>query len=342
MMSVLFLSFATVCSSETTLNTLPLIEGFDKEVLQKATSNIVSKVTQTPLESIAVICSKRKEEFASWITHELEKQGIEYHLLWISDTSDSNLSAIKSCINDKTGTLGLIILSDVDDALFIFENVGHPVTGLKISDKQYYWDMLMPLPGLIRLMSADQDELEQFRKALLDEITGAEKIHVTTEKGTDIHIEPRSWIVSDGEIFTAVDEQKSYGTVFVDGCAYYGPPEKPFLLRIEDGRVVNLSEMDETDKQHGFVRNDLTKDENANVLAELGIGTSINSKWDSQMMESEQARGTVHFGFGSNTMFEGGQNESSQHTDYIILKPTIVVDGRCICKDGIYQFKLRD
>ncbi|MFC1693395.1 hypothetical protein ACFL1R_07815 [Candidatus Latescibacterota bacterium] len=334
--SVLFVSFASVCSAETTL---PLIEGFDKEKLQNATSNIISKVTQTPLESIAVICSKGKEAFASWITHELEKQGIEYRLLRISDTSELNLSAIKSSINDKTGSLGLIILSNVEDALFIFENVGHPVTGLKISDKQYYWDMLMPLPGLIRLMSADQDELEQFRKALLAEITGAEKINVTTEQGTDIHIETRSWIVSDGEIFATVDEQKSNGTVFVDGCAYYGPPEKPFLLRIENGRVNNLSEMDETDKQQRWVHNDLTKDANAHVLAELGIGTSINSKWNSQMMESEQARGTVHFGFGSNTMFEGGQNESSQHTDYIILKPTIVVDGRCICKDGVYQLR---
>ena len=100
--------------------------------------------------------------------------------------------------------------------------------------------------------------------------------------------------------------------------------------------------MDKTDKQQSWVYNDLTKDENANVLAEFGIGTSINSKWDSQMMESEQARGTVHFGFGSNTMFKGGQNESCQHTDYIIVKPTIVVDGKCICRDGIYQFNCHD
>ena len=97
--------------------------------------------------------------------------------------------------------------------------------------------------------------------------------------------------------------------------------------------------MDLSDKQQKYIQNDLSSDEYANVVAELRIGTSINSKWDAHMMESEQARGTCHFGFGANVMFEGDKNESSEHSDYIIQKPTIIVDGKYICKDGIFQFK---
>ena len=56
------------------------------------------------------------------------------------------------------------------------------------------------------------------------------------------------------------------------------------------------------------------------------------------MMESEQARGTVHFGFGKNVMFKGGKNESGYHFDLIVRKPTLSVDGNCICRNGEYLF----
>ncbi len=68
--------------------------------------------------------------------------------------------------------------------------------------------------------SADAGELEEFRTSLLREIADAGEIRITTEKGTDIRIVPRSWTVADGEIFTAPVEEMSNGAIFVDGCAY--------------------------------------------------------------------------------------------------------------------------
>ena len=50
-------------------------------------------------------------------------------------------------------------------------------------------------------------------------------------------------------------------------------------------------------------------------------------------MESEQARGTCHFGFGHNIEY-GGQNASSYHFDLVVRRPTIASDGVAICRDG--------
>ena len=51
-------------------------------------------------------------------------------------------------------------------------------------------------------------------------------------------------------------------------------------------------------------------------------------------MESEQARGTCHFGFGMNLNY-GGKIKSKKHFDLVILNPTIIVNQKLICADGI-------
>ncbi|MBT4482361.1 MAG: aminopeptidase [Candidatus Latescibacteria bacterium] len=335
---VVLCSILSLISANSRSCNLPDIEGFDEKTLARAAHNIVSKVSEAPSGSVVVVCSKDKENLAIWITHELEKQRIPYSLFNLGDKSNSDVARIQSLIKDGTGKRGFIFLIQLVDASFLFENVGRPDTGLKISNEYLFCDWLMSTPGLIRLFSADADELEDFRTSLLKEITDTREIHITTEKGTDIRIVPRSWIVADGEIFTAPVESKTNGTIFVDGCAYMGPPKKPFLLRIDNGRVINVSYLDLTDKQQKYAQKDLTRDNNSNVLAEIGIGTSISSRWDADMMESEQARGTCHFGFGRNIMFKGGKNESSYHFDLVIRKPTIIVDGKCICKNGKFLF----
>jgi len=51
-------------------------------------------------------------------------------------------------------------------------------------------------------------------------------------------------------------------------------------------------------------------------------------------MESEQSRGTCHFGFGMNLNF-GGQIESRNHFDLVVLNPTIMINKTLVYKNGI-------
>ena len=55
-------------------------------------------------------------------------------------------------------------------------------------------------------------------------------------------------------------------------------------------------------------------------------------------MESEQARGTCHFGFGNNLMY-CWQNRSSIHFDLVICNPTIEAGGKILCKAGEHLWK---
>jgi leucyl aminopeptidase (aminopeptidase T) len=46
---------------------------------------------------------------------------------------------------------------------------------------------------------------------------------------------------------------------------------------------------------------------------------------DNQFLETEKIKGTCHIAFGNNTEFPGGKNQSQNHMDFLIAKPTIEV-----------------
>ena len=58
---------------------------------------------------------------------------------------------------------------------------------------------------------------------------------------------PRSWNISTGEVFTAPIEYLISGNIEVDGRAYYGPPKQSFSLKIREGRVMNIPDLDLSD-----------------------------------------------------------------------------------------------
>jgi hypothetical protein len=318
---------------------LPSINDFNHSTIKLAASNIINKVNNTPSKSILVVASKDKKDFASWIIEELENRKINHNLLLIGCKLDSNIVPFQTLIRTIANNWGLIFLIGSQDAPFLFETIGRSDlnTNVKPIDP-LFCNWLIKTESIIRTYGIDMQELYAFREKLVNKIQNAKTITITSPKGTDITVTPRFWKETEGEICTAPVEDESNGTVVIDGCAYWGPPEKPFNLEIRNGRVINISSLDKSDKQQSFVYNDLTRDKNSNLLAELGIGINPGANWDEELMESEQARGTCHFGFGRNLQFQGGTNESSYHFDLVIQKPTIEVDGKFICIEGNYQF----
>jgi leucyl aminopeptidase (aminopeptidase T) len=82
-------------------------------------------------------------------------------------------------------------------------------------------------------------------------------------------------------------------------------------------------------------------DMNASILSEVGIGTNINALWNSDIMESEQARGTCHFGFGMNLNY-GGDINSKIHFDLVILNPTIEINHNLLYEEGVLKYNSLD
>jgi len=68
-------------------------------------------------------------------------------------------------------------------------------------------------------------------------------------------------------------------------------------------------------------------------LAELGIGTNPNAKRTDNVLEAEKIKGTIHLGIGDNSHM-GGRVSSDLHQDFVIPKPTLILDDETVMRDG--------
>lgn len=335
LISVLHLVF-----SQTVAAQLSSIANFDRSTIKLAASNIIRTVDTAPSRSILVVASKDRKDFAGWIAEELENRKIDHVFLALDSKTDSNFAAFQTLISTVAHRWGLIFLIGKQDAPFLFNTLGRIDLSSDMKPTEFlFCNWLMKTETVIRTYGIDMQELNAFRRELVKKIRQARTLRITSAVGTDITLTPRFWKESEGEICTAPLEHRSNGTLVIDGCAYSGPPKEQFQLRIQNGRVVNVSSLDTADRQQSLVRFDLLRDENSAVLAELGIGINPGANWAEELMESEQARGTCHFGFGRNVQLKGGRNKSSYHFDLVIRKPTIEVDGKRVCIEGTYGFQ---
>jgi leucyl aminopeptidase (aminopeptidase T) len=230
---------------------------------------------------------------------------------------------------------GLVILADPPQAPWLFETVGRPDRGLRLPSERLYCDWLLPMPSLMRVLSADYGVVQAWRQRLMGTLAGAARLHVTTPGGTDLTLAPRRWLAEDGEVFTAPHEASGEGMLAIDGALYDKPPTKPILLRIAEGRVAKLDALARSNRRQRMLHADLTRDAGAAQVGELGLGINPEARPDGPIMEAEMALGTCHVGFGHNLPY-GGRNVSETHLDVGLLRPTIRVDGQVICRDGQY------
>ena len=262
---------------------------------------------------------------------------MEYRFICISKESNEGIVRLRSLVSEVSGQWRVFLFISSADASFLFETFGRPDLGLKLEGQYVFCDWLIKIESLVRAYAIEMEELRDFRARLISKLANAKTIAITTRNGTNIVANPRFWNETDGEVYTAPIEHATNGSIYIDGCAYGGPPAAPFGLVVEDGRVVGVDHLNRSDPQQAWVFKDLTRDKNSNVVGELGIGINPGARWDEELMESERTRGTCHFGFGHNIAY-GGVNESSYHFDLAIRQPTIRADGNMICRDGEYRF----
>ncbi|MDI7249798.1 MAG: hypothetical protein QME93_07000 [Bacillota bacterium] len=70
-------------------------------------------------------------------------------------------------------------------------------------------------------------------------------------------------------------------------------------------------------------------------LAELGIGTNPNARRTDVTLEAEKIRGTVHLAIGDSSHI-GGRTVADLHTDFVIPRATLLLDGRPVMQDGAW------
>ncbi|MEK7353776.1 MAG: aminopeptidase [Chloroflexota bacterium] len=106
---------------------------------------------------------------------------------------------------------------------------------------------------------------------------------------------------------------------------------EPLRLTIKAGKVVDVSGSMPDSKR---LREMIATDENANNVAELGIGTSHIIPLPILGIRRDAARiGTAHIGIGRNDDI-GGATWSRIHVDALIDGAAIELDNHCVLKDG--------
>nr|WP_290669075.1 aminopeptidase [Ardenticatena sp.] len=194
---------------------------------------------------------------------------------------------------------------------------------------------------------ADYDTLYEEGKALADIWRTGRRIRVTTPAGTDIvadigHAEPivecgfatepgQEAAFPDGEVSQGPNEGTAEGVIVVDGpICYLGRPDSPITLHVSQGRVVAVEGEGRTAAE---LRHILETIENANNIAEFGIGLNGWCLRNGDFEEEKKARGNVHIALGDN-IFYGGQTRSAVHMDMVLYDPTVIIDDRVVVERG--------
>jgi leucyl aminopeptidase (aminopeptidase T) len=213
------------------------------------------------------------------------------------------------------------------------------------------------LPGITedvmaRGLSADYQQIRTRSEHLAPYLTRSKRIRVTTPAGTDLtfSVEGRTALADTGiihhpgdfsnlpagEAYIAPVEGSAEGVLVLDGCvAQSGILRKPVICELRRGYAVRI---------HGgqAARSLATLVEPfgkpARNLAEFGVGTNHKTKLSGNMLEDEKVMGTVHFALGDNHTF-GGKIKIPSHLDGILLKPTVLLDGKPIMERGKFVIR---
>lgn len=208
------------------------------------------------------------------------------------------------------------------------------------------------MPGMTkeivcRSISPNVDEIKERTEKIVAVLSEADNVRITTEKGMDLtlSIKGRRGIpdpgvyrekgtfgnLPAGEGFAAPVEGTANGTIICDGSiGGIGTLKEDMIVTVKNGFMTEIvgddiaTKFKEAIKPHG---------KNGNNIAELGVGTNNLITLSGNTIEDEKVMGTVHIGVGANKAF-GGEIDLPFHTDMVIQKPTLEIDGKIIIEKG--------
>jgi len=198
-------------------------------------------------------------------------------------------------------------------------------------------------------------ELGEYFKAKLE---SSRHIHVTSKNGTDLvgdmggrkvrnsgikAAEKGYPVMLPGQTSWCPLEETINGTLVFDGAIFPpeeigGPLKSSVVLHFKEGRVVGVEgEGAEARTFKSWL--DSFNDPNMYRLAHYSQGFNPGvTKVTGRIVEDERVFGCMEFGIGSQGVKVGGAHwNAASHTDGILLKPTIVLDGEYLEEDGVYQ-----
>ncbi len=199
--------------------------------------------------------------------------------------------------------------------------------------------------GALALTAEEHEQMQAFANALMKKLEKAVKIKITTPAGTQLTLSVKDrpfftdtlldwklmkWMnLPTGEVIVAPVEDSLDGKLVCDmAIGGIGPVKAPVTIKVKAGKVDAVtSENVEILKK---VQDSLHIDELAKVVGEFAFGINPKARFIEEFLETEKMHGTVHIAFGDNTDMPGGKNNSANHMDFMMDKPTV----NAITEDG--------
>ncbi len=192
-------------------------------------------------------------------------------------------------------------------------------------------------------MAADYQAISQETYELAGMLTEGNQVRITTPFGTDLsfsisgrkggpdtgllHATGEFGNLPGGEAYVAPLEGTAEGILVVPAGWYPGLMQD-MTLTFKNGYVSALSGGGEIGKKFEalFAFNDESLKHRRNC-AELGIGTNPNASRPDNVLEAEKIKGSVHVATGDSSHL-GGVTESDLHEDFVLIQPTLYIDGK--------------
>jgi len=189
-------------------------------------------------------------------------------------------------------------------------------------------------------LTADYNQVKENCQKMFSKIKNKNNVHLTSPNGTDltmkigqykldidngIYHKPGSFgNLPGGEVCTSPDKGSTNGILVIDKMGIFG---ENIRIEIKNGVAMKI---DGSEKLRETVNKIGNKARN---IAELGIGTNPKAKLIGVTLEDEKVYETVHIALGNNVSW-GGDSDIDFHDDGIVVRPTLIMDGEILIKDG--------
>lgn len=188
---------------------------------------------------------------------------------------------------------------------------------------------------------ADYEKINRLAKYYAEELTKGKEIVIKSDNavltasiegregyadGGILREKGRVGNLPAGEAFIAPVEESTNGKIVFDASfGRMGRLNEKIWVEIESGiaKETNSKELEEVFNAY----------ENSRFLCEIGIGLNERARITGNVLEDEKVLGTVHCAFGNNLKF-GGKINAKVHIDGVIKKPTLLIDGKEVIKEG--------
>ena len=194
--------------------------------------------------------------------------------------------------------------------------------------------------GALALTAEEHRQMQHFAQELIQKLNQAVKIKITNPAGTDVSVsvegrpfftdtvidwKTMKWMnLPTGEVIVAPVENSLEGKLVCDmAIGGIGAIKAPLEIAIKNGRVEGVSSNERNVLER--VKEGFDTDEWASVVGEFAFGINSKARFVQEFLEAEKMLGTIHIAFGNNSDMPVGKNQSKNHLDLMVSKPTVKI-----------------